>query len=190
MCYFFCVNLAAWCRPARAAITDTNLLLGVKLLTTPCSDGGQNYSFFGSNYQLLGPWLFLIWSPRADDEKLCPTPCSIWLITSRGLLHTSEVAMISIQQSDCSSFCPTFSFRIEGAHFAAVFPSCSMLYGMLRSAKDYSHRLCWWLLWSASYTKETKYMAIDRNTNTNIYTKYGIKYKYRYKRIIRLCWWR
>ena len=30
-------------------------LLGVKLLTTPCSDGGQNYSFFGSNYQLLGP---------------------------------------------------------------------------------------------------------------------------------------
>ena len=77
--------------------------------------------------------------------------------------------MISIQQSDCSSFCPTFSFMIEDAHFAAVFPSCSMLYGMLRSANDYSHRLCWWWLWSASYTKETKYMAIDRNTNTNIY---------------------
>ena len=65
-----------------------------------------------------------------------------------------------------------------------------MLYGMLRSANDYSHRLCWWWLWSASYTKETKYMAIDRNTNTNINTKYDIKYKYRYKRIIRLCWWR
>ena len=38
--------------------------------------------------------------------------------------------------------------------------------------------------------QETKYMAIDRNTNTNICTKYVIKYKYRYKHIIRLCWWR
>ena len=119
----------------------------VKLLTSPCPDGGQNYSFLGSNYQLLDTWLFLIWSPRAsaDDVKLCPTPCPIWLITIRGLLYTSEVKMISIQQSDCSSFCPTFSFRIEDAHFAAVFPSCSMLYGMLWSANDYSHRLCWWL---------------------------------------------
>ena len=98
----------------------------VKLLTSPCPDGGQNYSFLGSNYQLLDTWLFLIWSSRAsaDDVKLCPTPCPIWLITIRGLLYTSEVKMISIQHSDCSSFCPTFSFRIEGAHFAAVSPSC------------------------------------------------------------------
>ena len=87
----------------------------VKLLTSPCPDGGQNYSFLGSNYQLLDTWLFLIWSPRAsaDDVKLCPTPCPIWLIASRGLLYTSEVEMISIHQSYCSSFCPTFSFRIE-----------------------------------------------------------------------------
>ena len=104
-----------WTNASRTSFRSPRTSAGVKLLTTPCPDGGQNYLFLGSHYQLLDPWLFFIWSPRssADDVKLCPTPCPIWLITSRGLLYTSEVEMISIQQSDCSSFCPTFSFRIE-----------------------------------------------------------------------------
>ena len=97
-------------------------LLG--LLTSPCSDLGQNYLFLGSHYRLSGAWLFLKWSPRAsaDDVKLCPTPCPIWLITSRGLLYTSEVEMISIHESDCSSFVQHFHLGLRICPFCCSSP--------------------------------------------------------------------
>ena len=53
-----------WTNASMTSFRSPRTSAGVKLLTTHCPDGGQNFFFGGSNYQLSGPWLFFLYEPH------------------------------------------------------------------------------------------------------------------------------
>ena len=89
-----------WTNASMTSFRSPRTSAGVKLLTTHCPDGGQNF-FLGGQ----------IINFRGRDCFFYMNPTSLWWwceAVSHSLSH-----LISIHESDCSSFCPTFSFRIE-----------------------------------------------------------------------------